>query len=196
MELAQNKSAILFTSGRPGPAPATSSRPCPRSQSSPLPQRNCYLSSIVNMLRNNVTRNECVLLLFCTAESIFVRNPSKVDSFVGESSRHWLSKAIIWQNVSIYQFEQVNSPTESSSDCWLLPIQILSWRFCGGVESLKLTNKCIVSDKISERWLVPAGMGRRCPMAAILSHTKCFCSRFAEVNSPRNPSTYHLLLLR
>ena len=31
-------------------------------------------------------------------------------------------------------------------------------------------------------------------LCAILSHTRCFESRVAEVNSPTNPSTYPLLL--
>jgi len=38
----------------------------------------------------------------------------------------------------------------------------------------------------------PPGLARE---AGILSRTKCFSSRFAEVNSPTNPSTYPLLLL-
>ena len=37
-------------------------------------------------------------------------------------------------------------PTKSSTYCFLLQIKMLSWRFCGGVDFLKLINKYIVSD--------------------------------------------------
>ena len=51
------------------------------------------------------------------------------------------------QNMFINQFQKVDVPTKSSTQCFLLLLQVLSRRFWGGVDFLKLIDKYIVSDK-------------------------------------------------
>ena len=55
---------------------------------------------------------------------------------------------LVSQNVFINEFWKVNSPTKSSTYCLLLLIQTLICRFCWGVDSPKLIDKCIVPDKM------------------------------------------------
>ena len=54
---------------------------------------------------------------------------------------------LISQNAFINKFKKVNSPITLSTSCLLLLIRILSWRFCGGVDFLKLIVNYIVWDK-------------------------------------------------
>jgi hypothetical protein len=55
---------------------------------------------------------------------------------------------LISPNSFINKGQTVNSPTRSSCHLLLLLIKISSWRFCGGVDFLKLINEDIVSNSI------------------------------------------------
>ena len=50
-------------------------------------------------------------------------NPDAKWAWIGGCKRDWRRGV---------GFQKVNSPTTSSTHCLLLPIKILSWRFCGG----------------------------------------------------------------
>ena len=54
------------------------------------------------------------------------------------------------QNVFIKYYWTVNSRTKSSTGCLLLPIIILSCRFCEGVDFLTRVDTHVLSDK---RWV-------------------------------------------
>jgi hypothetical protein len=60
-------------------------------------------------------------------------------------------RKLISQNVSINEFQRVNSRTNSLTYCSLLLIKISSWQFCGGVDFLKLIDKYIASGKFVGR---------------------------------------------
>ena len=62
----------------------------------------------------------------------------------------------IWHNVSINKLKKCvfinhlkNAPTKSSTYCLLLLIKMLSWRFCGRVDFLKLKKRYVLRDKVA-----------------------------------------------
>jgi len=81
-------------------------------------------------------------------------------------------------------------PHKRSTYCFLLLIKILSWRFCGGVDFLKLIDKYIICSKTNSQILIDEYRCTRCDRSCRSSSTR---SRTPPSSSTQVSSPFFLL---